>query len=173
MRERRKGGLEGLPVGDLGESGAERLGCAEQEVTLPFAGTPEGAAGIGGFASFRGDEMDRVDAQRGGFLQDFPCCLGTGQPDDQGDGIKGRRGIFPDIGENQVIAFDILEGRFAARAVDDTDIESIAGLASEDFENVIGSWIREGERMIDFCRLKEDDIQRWGWIVDCRGRGAT
>lgn len=128
-------------------------------MTPPFAGPPESAVGVGGFASFGGDEMEGADAERGGFLEDFSRGLWARKTDQHCEGWQERRCFAPGEREKEGVRQDGVEHGFAAWAVDEADVEHVARVPVQYFEHVKGARIGAREWRDDFGRIEEDEIQ--------------
>jgi len=150
-----------VAVADSWQAGAEGLGRTCDEVTSPFAGGPERAVGVGGFASFGGDEMQCADAERGGLLEDFPRGLRAGQADQECERRLWWRKFAPGKSEGEKLERDVDESGFSTRPVDEAGVEGITFLATQDIEDVGGARVGAWEGRGDFFGLEEDDVHDW------------
>ena len=157
-RERSEGGGEGAVACNGWEARGEGLGGAGEAVAAPLAGSPERGGGVVGIATLGGDEVKRADAEGRSVAENVACGLRTRQAEQERDRI-GRRGRqAPGETERERYVGDRDEGSFAERAIDKADIERVADLAAENFQDVLGALIDARERGGEFGELEENEV---------------
>lgn len=146
-------------VGDDREVGVEGLFGADDEMAAPFAGGPEGTAGVVGIAFFGGDEVQGGDAERGGVAENVAGGLRAREAEDKCDRRGGRRGRgVPGEGERKRGEGDGGERGLAARTVNQAAVERISDMATEHTENVQGARIGARERDGGLGGIEEDEV---------------
>lgn len=151
--------VESAAVSDAREAGVEGLLGAGDEVPPPFAGRPEGTLRVVEIAFFRGDEIDRFNAEGGEVAQDVARGLRAREADDHGEGSRRRGIVRGSEGERERLGGDGGEGDFAAWAVDESGVEGVADLALQDFQKMAGARIGARKRAGEFGGLEEDEVQ--------------
>lgn len=161
VRGGRKGGEdggEGAVARDEREAGGKSLGGAGEAVAAPLAGSPERGGGVVGIATLGGDEVKRADAEGRSVAENVACGLRTRQAEQERDRIGGGGRWTPGEGEREGRVRDRGERALAQRAIDKADIERVADLAAENFQDVLGALIGARERGGEFGELEENEV---------------